>query len=81
MTSQNHSYVVDENSLVKTDLEVRFIQVNDGSIEGLEHKKLPILTAQFHPEANPEISLESSVIFDEFLQNVKSNSRREKVYA
>ena len=80
MTSQNHSYVVDESSLTKTDLQVRFLQVNDGSIEGLQHKKLPIITAQFHPEANPGPA-ESSVIFDEFLQNVKSNSRREKVYA
>ena len=80
MTSQNHSYVVDESSLEKTDLQVRFLQVNDGSVEGLQHKELPIITAQFHPEANPGPA-ESSVIFDEFLQNVKSKSGREKVYA
>ncbi|MGN1387455.1 MAG: carbamoyl phosphate synthase small subunit [Bacillus sp. (in: firmicutes)] len=80
MTSQNHSYVVDESSLKQTDLQVRFLQVNDGSVEGLQHTKLPILTAQFHPEANPGPA-ESSVIFDEFLQNVKSKSGREKVYA
>jgi len=80
MTSQNHSYVVDEASLAETDLKVRFVQVNDGSVEGVQHNKLPIITAQFHPEANPGPA-ESSVIFDEFLQNVKSNSGREKVYA
>lgn len=80
MTSQNHSYVVDEESLLNTDLQVRFIQVNDRSIEGLQHQSLPIITTQFHPEANPGPA-ESSGIFDEFLQNMKSNSRREKIYA
>lgn len=80
MTSQNHSYVVDEESLNGTDLQVRFKQVNDGSIEGVQHKSLPIITAQFHPEANPGPA-ESAIIFDEFLQNVKSTSGREKVYA
>ena len=80
MTSQNHSYVVDEGSLRQTDLSVRFMQVNDGTVEGMEHKKLPILTTQFHPEANPGPA-ESSVIFEEFMQKVNSNSGREKVYA
>ena len=80
MTSQNHSYVVDEESLKETDLTIRFKQVNDGSIEGLQHNTLPIITAQFHPEANPGPA-ESSVIFDEFLQVVNSYSGREKIYA
>ncbi|MGM9923985.1 MAG: carbamoyl phosphate synthase small subunit [Bacillus sp. (in: firmicutes)] len=80
MTSQNHSYVVDEGSLADTELQVRFKQVNDGSIEGVEHQTLPIITAQFHPEANPGPA-ESAVIFNEFLQKVKSMSGREKVYA
>ncbi|WP_042349528.1 carbamoyl phosphate synthase small subunit [Bacillus massiliigorillae] len=80
MTSQNHSYVVDEKSLEGTELQVRFKQVNDGSIEGVQHKTLPIITTQFHPEANPGPA-ESAVIFDEFLQKVKSSSGREKVYA
>ncbi len=80
MTSQNHSYVVDEKSLTDTELTIRFVQVNDKSVEGLQHDTLPIVTTQFHPEANPGPA-ESSIIFDEFLQNVKSTSGREKVYA
>ncbi len=80
MTSQNHSYVVDETSLEDTGLFVRYRQVNDGSIEGCEHEALPILTVQFHPEANPGPA-ESAVIFKEFLQKVKSKSGREKAYA
>ncbi|MFS0782898.1 carbamoyl phosphate synthase small subunit [Bacillus sp. 1P06AnD] len=80
MTSQNHSYVVDEQSLLKTNLEVRFVQVNDGSVEGMQHKQWPILSVQFHPEANPGPA-ESASIFNEFLVTVKRNSGREKAYA
>ena len=80
MTSQNHSYVVNEESINHTELEVRFTQVNDGTIEGLQHATLPIISTQFHPEANPGPA-ESNIVFDEFLQNVKSTSGREKVYA
>ncbi|WP_449539453.1 carbamoyl phosphate synthase small subunit [Ferdinandcohnia sp. Marseille-Q9671] len=79
ITSQNHSYVVDEVSLKTTDLQARFKNCNDGSIEGLTHKNLPILTVQFHPEAHPGPA-ESSWIFDEFIAN-NCAVRREKLYA
>jgi carbamoyl-phosphate synthase small subunit len=69
MTSQNHSYVVIGDSLKTTDLKTRFYHINDDSIEGLAHSTLPILTAQFHPEAHPGPS-DSEWIFDEFLDLV-----------
>ncbi len=69
MTSQNHSYVVIGDSLKETDLTVRFYHINDESIEGLTHPTLPIVTAQFHPEAHPGPS-DSEWIFDEFLDLV-----------
>jgi carbamoyl-phosphate synthase small subunit len=69
MTSQNHSYVVIGESLKETDLNTRFYHINDDSIEGLAHSELPILTAQFHPEAHPGPS-DSEWIFDEFLDLV-----------
>ncbi|WP_050614299.1 carbamoyl phosphate synthase small subunit [Bacillus testis] len=80
MSSQNHSYVVDEESLVTTGLLPRFIQVNDGSVEGLEHEDLPVISVQFHPEANPGPA-ESASIFNEFIVSLKRNSGREKAYA
>ncbi|RID86221.1 carbamoyl phosphate synthase small subunit [Peribacillus asahii] len=80
MSSQNHSYEVDEASLEGTSLEVRFKNVNDGTVEGVMHKELPIFTTQFHPEANPGPA-ESSVHFNEFLQLINEYSGREKVYA
>lgn len=80
MTSQNHSYVVDSASLADTELDVRFINLHDQSVEGLVHKTLPIETVQFHPEANPGPA-ESAYVFDEFLNRVKANSGRVIAYA
>lgn len=67
MSSQNHSYVVDEDSLHGTGLRKRFINLHDQSVEGLVHEELPIQTVQFHPEAHPGPS-DAEYIFDEFLK-------------
>ena len=52
ITSQNHGFAVDEASLDSTGLEASYVNLNDGSVEGMKHKKLPIMTWQFHPEAS-----------------------------
>lgn len=80
MTSQNHSYVVDEESINGTGLKARFYNLHDQSVEGLSHKKLPIQTVQFHPEANPGPA-EGAYIFDEFLQMINKNKRSAALYA
>lgn len=80
MSSQNHSYAVEPNSLPETGLKVRFYNKNDQSIEGLYHERLPLLTVQFHPEASPGPE-DSTFIFEEFIQTVKYNKRREVSYA
>ena len=80
MSSQNHSYVVDEKSLTGTGLSTRFHNLHDDSIEGLVHQRLPIQTVQFHPEANPGPS-DSEYIFDEFIEKVKAKNGRVVSYA
>lgn len=75
MSSQNHSYVVEEESLKNTGCTARFYNLHDGSIEGLSHTVYPLQTVQFHPEANPGPS-EGQYIFDEFIENVKANYGR-----
>lgn len=52
LTSQNHSYAVDEKTL-PPDWQVAFRNLNDQSVEGIEHKELPFFAVQFHPEAAP----------------------------
>lgn len=52
LTSQNHGYAIDEKSLPR-DWKVSFRSLNDHSVEGIAHRKLPFFAVQFHPEAHP----------------------------
>jgi carbamoyl-phosphate synthase small subunit len=53
ITSQNHGYALDRDSLPSDKVKVTQINLNDGTVEGLEHTKLPLFTIQYHPEASP----------------------------
>lgn len=66
ISSQNHGYVVDENTIDENIAEVGFINVNDKTVEGLRYKNKPIFTVQFHPEACPGPQ-DSSLLFNEFI--------------
>lgn len=67
ITSQNHEFVVCDLS---DEVEPTFINVNDGSIEGIKHKTKPIYSVQFHPEANPG-PLDMQFLFDRFLKIIE----------
>ena len=53
ITSQNHGFCVDINSLNKDEVELTHINLNDNTLEGMAHKKLPVFSVQYHPEASP----------------------------
>ncbi|MEM0026907.1 MAG: glutamine-hydrolyzing carbamoyl-phosphate synthase small subunit [Ignisphaera sp.] len=53
ITTQNHGYAVDEKSLEESDLILWFKNIDDKSVEGVIHKKLPVIATQFHPEGGP----------------------------
>lgn len=65
ITSQNHGYAVDEKSLEGTGLVVTHQSVNDGTVEGLRHTSLPIMSVQYHPEASPGPT-DNTYLFDRF---------------
>jgi carbamoyl-phosphate synthase (ammonia) len=69
ITSQNHGYAVDSNTL-PPDWQVLFVNANDKSNEGIMHKTKPIFTAQFHPEAwgGPT---DTQFLFDYFMELIK----------
>ena len=69
ITSQNHGYYVKEDSINKDIAEVSYINVNDGTIEGLNYKGKNIFTVQFHPEACPGPQ-DCAYLFDEFLAKI-----------
>lgn len=66
ITSQNHGYAVDNNTLGK-DWEPLFINMNDGTNEGIRHKNKPFFSAQFHPEASSG-PVDTEFLFDDFIK-------------
>jgi carbamoyl-phosphate synthase small subunit len=66
ITSQNHGYAVDNNSL-GSDWEPLFINMNDETNEGVRHKRKPFFSCQFHPEASSGPT-DTEFLFDEFLK-------------
>ena len=69
ITAQNHGYAVDPDS-IKDSLEVTHINLNDGTVEGLRHRELPIFCIQYHSEASPG-PWDSTYLFKEFLDMVR----------
>jgi carbamoyl-phosphate synthase small subunit len=65
VTSQNHGFAVDSSSL-PADWEPLFINMNDGTNEGIRHKSKPFFSAQFHPEASSGPK-DTEFLFDEFI--------------
>lgn len=69
ITSQNHGFAVDEKSLSK-EWEPLFMNVNDGTCEGIRHKSKPFFSTQFHPEASGGPT-DTEFLFDDFIQLIE----------
>lgn len=66
ITTQNHGFCVDLETLPQREMEITHINLNDLSLEGMRHRYLPIFSVQYHPEASPGPH-DSSYLFDEFI--------------
>jgi carbamoyl-phosphate synthase small subunit len=69
ITSQNHGFCVDMESLTDPDIELSHINLNDNTVEGLNHKKLPLFSVQYHPEASPGPH-DAGYLFERFTQMI-----------
>ena len=69
ITAQNHGYAVDPDS-VCNELEITHLNINDGTVEGLHHKELPVFCIQYHSEASPG-PWDSTYLFKQFLEMVR----------
>ena len=73
ITSQNHGFCVDIDSLKGKDVELTHINLNDQTLEGMRHRKLPIYSVQYHPEASPGPH-DATYLFDDFLTLMQRKS-------
>lgn len=70
ITSQNHGFCVDMDSLKDPDIELSHVNLNDNTLEGLIHKKHPLFTVQYHPEASPGPH-DADYLFDRYIEMMK----------
>ncbi|MBI4287387.1 MAG: glutamine-hydrolyzing carbamoyl-phosphate synthase small subunit [Chloroflexi bacterium] len=70
ITAQNHGYAVDGGGM-KGGMEISHVNLNDGTVEGLKHRGLPVFSIQYHTEASPG-PLDNTYVFDKFLEMVAS---------
>ena len=70
ITSQNHGFCVDPDSLPASDVEITHVNLNDHTNEGMRHRSLPLFSVQYHPEASPGPH-DARYLFDDFISLMK----------
>lgn len=73
ITSQNHGFCVDPDSLSNVPVRLTHVNLNDNTLEGMEHLEIPAFCVQYHPEASPGPH-DASYLFGRFLQMIERNS-------
>lgn len=76
MTSQNHGFAIDHNTL-PSDWKTLYLNLNDDTCEGIKHAKLPFIGVQFHPESSGG-PLDTNFVFDDFFRLIATYKNNEK---
>jgi carbamoyl-phosphate synthase small subunit len=74
ITSQNHGFCVDPDSLPASDVEITHVNLNDHTNEGMRHRSLPLFSVQYHPEASPGPH-DARYLFDQFIGMMRDTAR------
>ena len=74
ITSQNHGFCVDMKSLNDQEVELSHINLNDRTLEGLTHRKVPLFSVQYHPEASPGPH-DASYLFERFVELMRKDGK------
>jgi carbamoyl-phosphate synthase small subunit len=70
ITSQNHGFALNPDSLPDADVEITHLNLNDRTVAGLQHKTLPLFSVQYHPEASPGPH-DADYLFERFVQRMR----------
>ncbi|WP_416667698.1 glutamine-hydrolyzing carbamoyl-phosphate synthase small subunit [Egbenema bharatensis] len=72
ITSQNHGFAINADTLSADDVEITHLNLNDRTVAGLRHKTLPVFSVQYHPEASPGPH-DADYLFDRFVQSMREH--------
>ena len=79
ITSQNHGFCVDMDSLDRSKIDITHINLNDNTVEGISHKEYPLYSVQYHPEAAPGPH-DTQYLFSKFIDLIKNHKNNAKTY-
>ncbi len=74
ITSQNHGFCVDIDSIRNHDIEITHVNLNDKTLEGMRHRHLPVFSVQYHPEASPGPH-DAEYLFAQFIADMKESKK------
>jgi carbamoyl-phosphate synthase small subunit len=74
ITSQNHGFAIEADSIPNADVEITHLNLNDQTVAGMQHKTLPLFSVQYHPEASPGPH-DADYLFEKFVETMRSSQK------